>query len=443
MIRKLLSCRVLHRILGLIGAVVLLEPLGWSQQFSRLDRERAQVMLENVAADVRREYYDPELHGIDWDAKVRAAKKEIASTTSIARATSEIAAVLEALNDSHTFFLPPEYTARVDYGWQFQMVGNRPYVTQVRPGSDAESKGMKPGDEVVMIDGFTPTRESLWKMEYALNVLSPQSGLQIGLIDPLSKKFRKINVQADIRQRARIKSPLDQAARLDSEEARQLARPRYEEVGADLMILKIPSFIQSKLEVEGLLDRARMHKTLIVDLRGNGGGIEDVLKYWLGGMFQSDVRMAERVTRGKKELLKVKSNHHHAFSGKLIVLVDSGSASASELFARVVQIEKRGNVLGDRTSGRTMEGEFCVHLTEGSIYGAMVTHADLVMADGKSLEHVGVTPDETVLPLAADLASGRDPAMSRAAGMAGVELSPESAGKMFPREWATDHTFVF
>jgi hypothetical protein len=68
-------------------------------------------------------------------------------------------------------------------------------------------------------------------------------------------------------------------------------------------------------------------------------------------------------------------------------------------------------------------------------YGASITEWDLKMSDGKSLEHVGVTPDDVVLPTAQDLAAGRDPVLAHAAQALGVRISPDAAGKAFPYEW--------
>jgi C-terminal processing protease CtpA/Prc len=108
------------------------------------------------------------------------------------------------------------------------------------------------------------------------------------------------------------------------------------------------------------------------------------------------------------------------------------------MFARVMQLEKRGIVLGDQTSGSVMESRHYQDQAGADtavFYGVSVTSADVIMTDGKSLEHTGVTPDQVLLPSAGALAAGRDPVMAYAAGLFGVKLSPEDASKLFPYEW--------
>ena len=121
------------------------------------------------------------------------------------------------------------------------------------------------------------------------------------------------------------------------------------------------------------------------------------------------------------------------------MLVDSFSASASELLARTLQLTGRGTVLGDRTAGAVMVSQTFDHMAGGDrtgvTFATSITVADLVMTDGHSLEHTGVVPDEVILPTAEDLASDRDPVLARALELFGLIATPEAAGRMFPLEW--------
>src|SRR4029077_6366890 len=97
------------------------------------------------------------------------------------------------------------------------------------------------------------------------------------------------------------------------------------------------------------------------------------------------------------------------------------------IFARIVQLEKRGVVVGDCSSGHVMESKPFVHAVSldrvnVAQYSVNITIADLKMTDGKSLEKVGVTPDERIVPTPADIAAGRAPALARAAALTGVNI---------------------
>jgi carboxyl-terminal processing protease len=413
----------------------------WSQM-SGQDRGRAQDMLKVVAGDVRKHYYDPKYHGLDWEAKVAETKEKINQAAGWNVAMSNIAGALDALNDSHTFFLPPSHVGRTSYGFQYQIIGDRSFIIRVRPGSDAEGKGVKPGDELLGLNNFGVNRNTLWRLQYAFNILRPQPNMTLILQDPAGNQ-RKVDAAAKIRARKKV---LDVSGGNDSDfwdwvrEAQgeaHLQRARYLELSDALMILKLPEFDFSVDAIESMLAKAKKHQFLIVDLRGNLGGSVETLRALVGGMFDKEVKIADQVSR-KETKPMVSKSMGNKFAGKLVVLVDSDSASASELFARVMQLEKRGTVIGDRTAGAVMEAkDYSEQMGSDTIllYGVSITESDLIMKDGKSLEHVGVMPDEIALPSAQDLAAGRDPVLAHAAELAGVKMSAEEAGKMFPYEW--------
>ncbi len=413
------------------------------QKISKQDRDEAQYMFNNISSDVKKHYYDPNYRGVDWTTVIHNTEEAIKSSTSLNHALSEIAAALDKLDDSHTFFLPPSRPYTHDFGWRLVIFGNRCFVTQVRPQSDADTKGIKRGDEILALNGFQPTRESFPRMTYVFNVLRPQPHLRVAVRSPEGQS-RELEVLAAMRQRKKVvnltmngSSDIWDIIR-EAETRAHLGRGRWLEIDNDVMILKFPGFYFDENEVNEFFNKARKHKALILDLRGNPGGSVDTLKALLGEVFDHEVKIGDRVTRVGSKSMEAKSRGHNAFTGKLVVLVDSRSASASEICSRVIQLEKRGIVLGDQTAGAVMEAKrfsYKSGLDTVVFYGASITDADIVMTDGKSLEHVGVTPDDVLLPTAQDLAADRDPVLSRAADLCGSKLTPEAAGKLFPFEW--------
>ena len=213
------------------------------------------------------------------------------------------------------------------------------------------------------------------------------------------------------------------------------------EVNNKLMIWKLPAFRVPESEIKHQLNSARKHDTLILDLRDNNGGNEDDLRWIIGSFFDHDITVGEMMQRDKHEPLSAPSLGKQSFTGKLYVLVNNSSASAAEIFARTVQLQKRGFVMGDETAGAVGRGKRILLRggpVSGLAYGVEVTVARLKLPDGTDLEVRGVKPDLKMIPTSLDLAEQRDPVLSAAAQLsAGVLLSPEVAGKMFPVEWPT------
>ena len=411
-----------------------------AQTFDSFQRGRAQDMLHELANGMRKNYYDPTFHGIDMEARYKAAEEKIKKANHLGDALLAIAATIEPLNDSHSFFLPPGRAFNLDYGFYEQMVGNRCFITALQPGSDAAGK-LKTGDEVMAYQGFTPSRDTLWKMNYTFQSLMALPTLQLKVRAPDGSE-RDLQISAKVTQRKQIVD-LTQGEDIfglirESENRGRLLRQRSVDFDDELVIWKMPQFTLTEDEMDRMVQRARKYKTLLLDLRGNPGGFVTNLTRLTGLMLDHNTVIATRVGRKSKMEPMTAKAQSNAFAGKLIVMIDSRSASAAELFARITQLEHRGIVLGDQSSGSVMESKH-VPFSSGTdvriFYGASITDADLLMADGKSLEHNGVVPDELILPTADDIANGRDPVMTRAAELAGLKLDPGKAGALFPVEW--------
>lgn len=402
------------------------------------ERDRARTMLNTIKKDIQRNYYDPNFRGVDVEARFKKADEDLKVAASLGQITTIIAQTLLDFHDSHTFFVPPSRYYTTEYGWQMQIIGDKCYVVAVKPGSDAAGKGIKEGDVLVSVNGYKPTRDSLWILNYYYKTLAPQEKMQVVAQSP-DGKLRQLEVTAKVEQGKKLLRFEDIYSQIRKyENSAHLSRHRYYEIGEDVFIWKMPQFDMSGEDVDKMMSKVKKRKAFILDLRGNGGGYETTMQRLIGHLFDRDITIGD--LKGRKEskpvLAKTRGDGH--FKGQLVVLVDSRSASAAEVVARVVQMEKRGTVIGDRSSGAVMRSRFYQYSHGQDIvinYGVSITDSDLVMTDGKSLEGIGVAPDTLMLPTAADLAAKRDPVLAHAASLVGLQIEAEKAGALFPLEW--------
>lgn len=411
-----------------------------AQSASTFEIERGRYMLKMIKADVQKHYYDGNFRGVDIEAVFSSADEMIKKADSNGQIFGIIARVMIEFNDSHLYFMPPSRNARIEYGWQMQMIGDNCHVVAVKPGSDAEAKGLKEGDRIYLINEMKPTREEFWKLEYLINVLRPTTKLRV-IVERPGSQPRELDILAKVREGKLVTGyTYNEITRLEIEEERdaRLRRHRYVEMQDDVFVWKMPQFDMPKEKVDDMVNKFRNHKAVIIDLRGNGGGFEETLLRLIGWFVETDVKVGDLKRRKDAKPLVAKSVGERAYKGKLVVLVDSKSGSSAELFARVMQLEKRGKVIGDRTAGAVMRSRYhpySVGMETVAFFGASITDADLIMTDGKSLESVGVIPDEMILPEPADLAAKRDPVLARAFALLDLKTAPEQAGALFPVEW--------
>ncbi len=412
----------------LLLAVVLAAQPARTPGISNAQRSTVQHMLADIQSRLLSAYYDPTFGGMNIKARYTEYEAKLRAAPTLGAAFIVIANYLQGLHNSHTFFVPPEFRYNTFYGFGMLMIAGHCFVVTVRPGSDAAKK-VHLGDEVLALDGIPVSPANFNNLEYLIYELEPQTSLNLRLRSPVGVE-RQVTVISKL------------VPNTDTKPLESLFDPKDEEdsrVVGDVFVWEFPSFMGELTHLDGVMRQARRHAAIVLDLRGNGGGAEANLRYMLGFFIRHKILMDTEVGRKGRKPDMVKP-HGEPYTGKLIVLIDHDSASAAEIFARVVQLDNLGTVVGDRSAGEVGESNLypmrAPGETGGVDYAVGITVADMVMSDGKSLENVGVQPDLETVPTAADLAAGRDPVLAEAVEMAGGKLDPTAAGKLFPVVWA-------
>ncbi|MBO0724449.1 MAG: hypothetical protein J2P52_02520 [Blastocatellia bacterium] len=416
----------------IVFSLLLLCLCGLCQPSFSQNLRRDVEILDFIDSAIRANYYDPTYRGIDLNAHFKSCREKLKQSKSDQESMVILAACVLEFNDSHTNFLPPAFEERLHTGWTITMIGELCVVTKVDPQSDAEKQGLKPGDLVLSIDGAKPLRKDLWKIEYLFRYLNPLKVRQLVVQSP-GENPRVITAAV---QAEKYRRPDNDDILRRHKQARQRNVEMVYRISDGVGLWKIPDLEDYEdKDIDQLLEKIKGYKKLILDLRGNHGGYVDIGSTVLGCLFNREMKAAEMKDRKNRKPYTIKPHRKGAFEGELIALVDSDSASGAEVIARIVQLEKRGKVIGDLTAGKVIVAQVFTDryitptavVSSSSRYGVQVSVVDLIMADGKSLEGVGVQPDELLLPKPEDIAGKRDPVLARAAAMLGADLDPAKA----------------
>jgi len=268
------------------------------QSFDKIDRDRMKDILKMVKNQVKDNYYDTNYRGIDIDARFKQADERLGQVTSTSQALGVIAQVLLDFDDSHLFFIPPPTTLSVEYGWRMQAIGDKVYITEVKPGSDGDKKGLKRGDQIIAINKFQPARNDIWKMQYYYNSLSKRDVISLTVLKPGTETPSTLDVKSEMSKTSALVT-LQDTQQLYGTYDEENSKHRFLNVG-DVTIWKMPTFEFDPEQVGSLMGKIPAGNSLVLDLRGNGGGYAKTMEKLVGYFLDKDVKIAD--LKGRKKM---------------------------------------------------------------------------------------------------------------------------------------------
>jgi carboxyl-terminal processing protease len=161
-------------------------------------------------------------------------------------------------------------------------------------------------------------------------------------------------------------------------------------------------------EVQKTIDgfRTRGAKAIIIDLRGNPGGIGAMVIPLAARLSTAPLTLGTIVYRDFSNVLATTASLGiKPFAGRVVILTDEGTASTSEIFAAGLQEAKRALVVGDTSAGAAL-GSIIEELPGGAM--VQIPVADFRTPKGASIEGRGVQPDRRVFETRAGFLAGRD-----------------------------------
>jgi hypothetical protein len=168
------------------------------------------AMLAVVSREIENNYFDPALKGLDWKALTAQAAARIDKAQTPGEMVTVIFALVDALKDSHTVFLPPAYVNRPVFGFEAKAYGDEVRIAEVKAGGRAAAAGVERGERLMSINGYGVDRTNIDLTMLVLRRLRPVGAMEL-LLAAGGGVPRKVRVEAEIQHGTTIKD-LEQGA---------------------------------------------------------------------------------------------------------------------------------------------------------------------------------------------------------------------------------------
>lgn len=313
-----------------------------------------------------------------------------------------IRGALATLNDPHTTFLEPETRQREKEDLSGRYGGIGAYVSQdddgqilldPMPDLPAARAGVQTGDVLLRIDETEVTDEMT--IDDVASLIRGEIGSTVRLTLQREGEAEPLIVEV---RREEIPKPSVEWRMLEEAPGVGLVR---------ITIFSGRTQLELREALEELLDQGMTQ--LVLDLRGNGGGLFDA-SIDVASEFLSDGIVLYQIEKGSDEEVFQASSRTTLPDAPMVVLVDGGTASASEIVAGALQDRGRAVLVGEKTYGKGSVQEV-YDLSDGS--SVHITHAQWFTPSRRAISGEGLMPDIQVSITDEDRNQERDPQLER------------------------------
>lgn len=397
-------------------------------------RKEALASFDEAWTTINDTFHDPAFGGLDWRGIRDELRPLVESASSPQDARKPIVEMLARLKRSHFELLSAAMEADDPgpygdgtLGVDVRVLDEDVVITRVPPGSKASQAGLSPGQILLAVDSrqasawWTKARSASDPRARAFDVWARAQRDQRGA--PGSRAAVRVRDASGERvlQVERVVEPGDRVVLGDlpplmtSMTSQSVETPSGRSVG----VIGFNVWMTSVNDpIARAVDRFRSAKGIVIDLRGNTGGLAVMITGVAGHLFKTPEllgRMKTRTSdlefRANPRLVTPEGERVEPYAGPVAILVDELTASASECFAGGLQSLGRARIFGRQTMGQVLPA-----LTRRLANGDLLMYAigDFVTSNGRRLEGEGVRPDVTIPLSLAELRTGKDATLEAA-----------------------------